>query len=413
MHRPKILEIEQEEKHNLVDTLLAKLSIFSLSKRAGTIVVSIFCIVAFISLFGIKNIVIGDNTEGSSYLYPDSPYNLSESFINKNFGGTNSYYIFAQSKDSLLKKDTLGAMDSLQSYLTQEIPQAGSSVSVVNSIKALNMFMFEGGPQYFKIPDRNDIIAQYWFLYTISGFPSDYDHLISRNEQYANIKFDFKDHKSITVDLAVKKTKEFFDKYKFENIKFYYAGGDIGVLYAINDIIKKTIVPNVLFISLLIFLYVSFIYHSFVAGWILLLPLIFSNLIVFSLFGFFRTPITTEMLPLACLSEGLGINYGIYILARLYDEINEKKRTYKNILHYTLITSGKAVFFSGFIVSLGIFVWVFSSILLQVRLGFNLCLSLILNMITSLIMIPVLAWWIKPRFLFKRVRSRQRKGEGI
>ncbi|MBL7132218.1 MAG: MMPL family transporter, partial [Candidatus Omnitrophica bacterium] len=124
-------------------------------------------------------------------------------------------------------------------------------------------------------------------------------------------------------------------------------------------------------------------------------------------------PITTEMLPLACLSEGLGINYGIYILARLYDEINEKKRTYKNILHYTLITSGKAVFFSGFIVSLGIFVWVFSSILLQVRLGLNLCLSLILNMITSLIMIPVLVWWIKPRFLFKRVRLRQRKGEGI
>lgn len=413
MHRPKILEIEQEERHNLVDTLLAKLSIFSLSKRAGTIVVSIFCIVAFISLFGIKNIVIGDNTEGSSYLYPDSPYNLSETFINKNFGGTNSYYIFAQSNDSLLKKDTLGAMDSLQSYLTQEIPQAGSSVSVVNSIKALNMFMFEGGPQYFKIPDRNDIIAQYWFLYTISGFPSDYDHLISRNEQYANIKFDFKDHKSTTVDLAVKKTKEFFDKYKFENIKFYYAGGDIGVLYAINDIIKKTIVPNVLFISLLIFLYVSFIYHSFVAGWILLLPLIFSNLIVFSLFGFFRTPITTEMLPLACLSEGLGINYGIYILARLYDEINEKKRTYKNILYHTLITSGKAVFFSGFIVSLGIFVWVFSSILLQVRLGLNLCLSLILNMITSLIMIPVLVWWIKPRFLFKRVRLRQKRRAGI
>ncbi|MBL7198448.1 MAG: MMPL family transporter, partial [Candidatus Omnitrophica bacterium] len=334
MHKPKILEIEQEEKHNFVDTLLAKLSIFSLSKRAGTIVVSIFCIVAFISLFGIKNIVIGDNTQGSSYLYPDSPYNLSESFINNNFGGTNSYYIFAQSKDSLLKKDTLIAMDSLQSYLTQEIPQAGSSVSVANSIKALNMFMFEGGPQHFKIPDRNDTVAQYWFLYTISGFPSDYDHLISRNEQYANIKFDFKDHKSTTVDLAVKKTKEFFDKYKFENIKFYYAGGDIGVLYAINDIIKKTIVPNVLFISLLIFLYVSFVYRSFVAGWILLLPLIFSNLIVFSLFGFFRTPITTEMLPLACLSEGLGINYGIYILARLYDEINEKKRTYKNILHY-------------------------------------------------------------------------------
>ena len=116
--------------------------------------------------------------------------------------------------------------------------------------------------------------------------------------------------------------------------------------------------------------------------------------------------ITAETLPLAALSEGLGINYGIYILARLHDEIKEKKKTYKNILHYTLVTSGKAVFFSGFVVALGIFVWVFASILLQARLGLNLCLSLILNMVISLIMIPVLAWWIKPVFLFGKIRWR-------
>ena len=266
--------------------------------------------------------------------------------------------------------------------------------------------MFDGKREYFRIPESDEVVGQYWFLYTMSGFPSDYDHLISRNEQFVNIKFDFKDHKATTVKRAIEKTKEFFNKNKFGNIRFSYAGGDIGILYAINDIIKKTIIPNIILISLMIFLYVSFVYRSFVAGWILLLPLVLSNVIVFSMFGFLGTSITTETLPLAALSEGLGINYGIYILARLYDEMKEKKKTYKNILHLTLITSGKAVFFSGFIVSLGISVWVFSSILLQARLGMNLCLALILNMVTSVIMIPVLVWWIKPRFLFGKVRSR-------
>jgi predicted RND superfamily exporter protein len=268
------------------------------------------------------------------------------------------------------------------------------------------MFIFEGKKEYFTIPDSDVAVSQYWFLYTMSGFPSDYDHLISKDERFANIKFNFKDHTSNTVDKAVKQTKMFFNNNQFPEVTFHYGGGDIGVLYAINDIIKKTIIPNILFISLLIFVYVSFVYRSPAAGGILLLPLILSNIIIFSLFGFTKTSITTETLPLAALSEGLGINYGIYILARLYDEMRAKKRTYKNILHYTLVTSGKAVFFSGFIVSLGIFVWVFSSILLQVRLGWNLCFSLLLNMITSLIMIPVLVWWIKPRFLFPRVRVR-------
>ncbi len=407
MHKPKILEVKREEAHKWVDNMLAKLSVFSLNKRAGTVIVVIFCIVCLFSIFGVKKIVVGDNTEGSSYLYPDSPYNKAEKFINREFGGTNSYYILAESKDgTILESEKLKTMDGFQQSLLKKIPEAGSSVSIANSIKALNMFMFAGNPEYFKIPDNDKTIAQYWFLYTLSGFPNDYAHLINPREDIANIKFDFKDHKSSTVTQAVRKTGQFFDEHNFKGIDFSYAGGDIGVLYAINDIIKKTIIPNIVFIFLLIFVYVSLVYRSPVAGGLLLLPLFLSNLIVFSFFGFFKTPITTETLPLASLGAGLGVNYGIYILARLYDEIREKKRTYKNILQYTLITSGKAVFFSGFIVSLGIFVWVFSSILLQVRLGLNLCVSLILNMITSLIMIPVFAWWIKPKFLFGRVRER-------
>ena len=412
MHRPKILAVKREEQHLWVDNLLSKISIFSLNKRAGTVLVLSFIVLGAVSAFGIKRIVIGDNTKGTSYLYQKSPYNKSERFINKNFGGTNSYYIFVQSKGPLLKVDKLKAIDSFQSYLSKNVPQVGSSASVANAIKALNMFMLDGKKKYFKIPDDNNTIGQYWFLYTISGFPSDYDHLISRDNKYCNIKFDLKDHKSTTVSFIVKKTREFFNRHKFKNIKFSYAGGDIGVFYAINDIIKKTIIPNALFISLLIFLYVSFIYRSFTAGWFLLLPLIFSNLLIFSLFGFVGIPITTEMLPLVSLSEGLGINYGIYILARLFDEMRHKKRTYKDILAFTLVTSGKAVFFSGSIVSLGIFVWIFSPILFQARLGASLCLALVLNMITSLIMIPVLVWWIKPQFLFGKLRGRLRMKEG-
>jgi len=412
LHRPKVLEVEKEERHKWVDNFLKRLSIFSLSKKAGTIVVVIFMGLCFVSLFGISKIVIGDNTEGSSYLYPNSYYNLSEKFINQQFGGTNSYYILVESNDTVLKSEKLKLMDSFQNYLAKEVSQVGSSNSIANAIKALNMFMFDGKIEFFKIPDNDETVAQYWFLYTLSGFPSDYDHLISKDERISNIKFDIKDHKSTTVKKVVEKTKIFIQKLKNPVLKFSYAGGDIGMLYAINEIIKQTILPNALFILILIFLYISLVYRSFVASWILALPLILSNLIVFSLYGFFKTSLTTETLPLASLSMGLGVDYGIYILARFFEEIRNKKTTYKNILGNVLITSGKAVFFSSFIVSLGISVWIFSPILYQARLGFNLCLALLLNMIISLVMIPVLIWWIKPVFLFGKIRQRLKTRKG-
>jgi len=409
MKRPKILEIEKEERHKWVDKYLKQLSIFSLNKKAGTIVVSIFIILCLFSFLGIGKITVGENTSGTSYLYPESPFNKAERFINKNFGGTNTYYILVESKDSLLKVSKLKAMEKLQGFILKNVSFCGSATSFVDAIKALNMFMFGGKRSYFKLPPQDKLVYQYWFLYTMSGFPSDYDHLISKDKRFANIKFDFKDHKSSTVEEAVRKTEEFLKLHEFKDIKFSYGGGDIGISFAVNEIIKKTILPNILFISFLIFLYVSFVYKSFTSAGILLIPLLISNIIVFSLFGFLKTSLTTETLPLASLSEGLGINYGIYILSRLYEEIKKKKKTYRKILYDTLTSSGKAVFFSGVIVSLGIFVWIFSPIRFQAHLGMNLCLALILNMLISLIMIPVMIWWIKPRFLFRGIKGRLKR----
>ncbi|MCD6093607.1 MAG: MMPL family transporter [Candidatus Omnitrophica bacterium] len=410
MHKPKILDIKREEQHLWVDKFLGKLSILSISKKARTITLSIFVFFSIISIFGIKRITVGDSREGSSYLRRKSPYNISESFINSHFGGTNSYYILAQSKNSILKSYKLKAIDSLQNYLLKNTPQAGYANSIVNAVKSLNFFMFAGDRNYYRIPEADRTISEYWFLYSISGFPGDFDYLISRDNRKANIKIDLKDHKASTINLIVANTKKWIEKHKdIKDLKFSYAGGDSGILYAVNDIIKKILIPNVLFITLLIFLYVSFSYRSFVAGWLLLVPLIFSNLIVFSLFGFLRTSITTATLPLAALSEGLGINYGIYIIARMYEEMKNKRASYKNILKKVLTTSGKAVFFSGFIVSLGVLVWVFSNILLQASLGFNLCMALLLNMFTSIIVLPIMVWGIKPKFLFGRVKDRFKK----
>ena len=42
--------------------------------------------------------MVGDNEEGSATLYPHSPYNIAERFINKKFTGDNPYYIFVEGK---------------------------------------------------------------------------------------------------------------------------------------------------------------------------------------------------------------------------------------------------------------------------------------------------------------------------
>ena len=411
MKHPRILEVRREEKHTIVDKFLGRLAYLSTHKKARIALLSAFVIAAVISISGIKRIVVGDNSFGSSHLYPRSEYNQAEKFINEKFGGTNSYYILVDGgePDSLIDSNALNKIDSLQQYLLKNVSQAGYAVSITDYIKGLNFAMFSGDRRYFTIPENNGTIAEYLFLYEMSAYPGDFEPVVTLDYAKANIKVDLKDHKSNTIADILSKTKLWLKKNttKKDGLKFMFAGGDIGMLAAINDIISRSIIPNILFISALIFVYIYFVFGSPIAGFLLLVPLLFSVLIVFGIFGITGMSLTCETLSLAALSEGLGVNYGIYVLTRLYQEVKRFGHpTYKEALRATLITSGKAVFFSGMIVSMGIFVWLFSDIRLQARLGFTLGLTLIINMVASLVLLPVLISIFKPRFIFENFKPK-------
>ncbi len=405
MKHPKILEVAREEEHLLIDKMLGRLASILTNKKTRRVLSLVFIAIVAVSLVGINKIVVGDNSFGSSHLYPNSPYNKSERFINDNFGGTNSYYILVdgQTQDSLIDLDSLKKIDSLEHYILDNVKEAGYAVSVSDYIKGLNFAMFSGDRKYYALPEMSQTVAEYLFLYDISTYPGDFEPVITSDYSKANIKFDLKDHKPATINNVIAKTKEWVDENMTESdtLKFEYAAGEIGMLAAINDIIAKSIIPSVIFISILIFVYLSYIFGSISAGLLLLVPLIFSILVVFGLFGLTGMSLTTETLPLAALSEGLGINYGIYVITRLFQEVRRRKHpSYEDALKATLVTSGKAVFFSGMIVSLGIFVWLFSDIRLQARLGVTLGATLIINMLAALVIIPLLILLVKPKFIF-------------
>ena len=70
------------------------------------------------------------------------------------------------------------------------------------------------------------------------------------------------------------------------------------------------------------------------------------------------------------------------------------------VLKTSLLSSGKADFFSGMIVSLGVLVCVFSNIRLQAVFGVTLGAALIFNMIGTLVLLPILISLFRLKFIF-------------
>jgi predicted RND superfamily exporter protein len=350
---------------------------------------------------------VGDNEEGSAILAPDAPYNVAEKQINRLFSGSSSYYVFVEGGDeeALIDVATLRGMESLQRHLIDSHNQAGYAVSLVDYIKGLNMVMFDGNLQELRIPENNGTIAEYLFLYAISGFPGDFDPVVSQNYQYANIKVDVRDHKAETITAIIASTRDWIaQNHVTDRARFLYGGGEIGTLGAVNDVIKKALGESIIMVALLTFGCVLLAYRSLAAGIMLCIPLAFGVLITFGVMGLTGITITIETLPVAALGVGIGVDYGLYVTSRILEEYSRGGGGLDSAILRALVTSGKAIFFTGSTVVIGVLAWVFSDIRLQARFGLLLGLLIALNILGALILLPVIVRLRAPRFITQQTR---------
>ena len=402
MRPPRKLEVIREEKASLTNRILGYFARLAVNKNSRWMVIGTFCILTFI--FGASQLQVGDKKPGTSLLFSSSPYNQAEKFISEKFGAADPYYIFVEGKheDAFLKSDVLKEMDSLQRYLEKEVRGVGRSLSLVEYVKGMNMAMFSGDRNEFRIPDKDKTIAEYTFLYSLTGFPGDFDPVVNPNYQYANIKVDLKDHKADTIREVINSTQERIrQNHTSPDIDFYYAGGNIGMIAAVNQILAPMLTANSLSVTFLVFLCLVFAYGSLVSGYLLILPLLFRTLLVFGILGFLKVGLTAEMIPMVALGIGFGDDFAIYIVSSIKDELREKGGSLGSAVMEAMSTSGKAVFFTGLTLAVGISTWMFSSILMQVRLGALLGFFIFFNAIGTLIVLPSMIMTVKPKFLMK------------
>jgi predicted RND superfamily exporter protein len=401
MKPPKRLEVLKEERTSLTNRVLVAFANLAVKKRSRRLVITVFFVLTLISVWGTSQLVVGDKKPGTSLLYSESEYNRAEKFISANFSTSDPYYVFVEGKtqDAILEPEVLKEMDSLQRCLERGAKGVGRTLSLVEYIKGMNMAMFEGRREEFVIPDNDKTIAEYMFLYSLTGFPGDFDPVVNSNYQFANIKVDLLDHKASTINEVLDKTEAWIKtNHKANDVEFRYAGGTIGMLAAVNQTVKPMLSANSIVTASLVLLCLMVAYGWVLGLTVLFLPLIFRTTLLLGILGFLKVGLTSEIIPVIALGIGFGDDFGIYIVSRVMDELKEGGGTLKEALIEAMSTSGKAVFFTGLSLTIGIATWIFSPILMQARLGMLLSFLILFNVIGTLIVLPSMIMIIKPRF---------------
>lgn len=108
-------------------------------------------IVVIVSVFGTARLVI-DNVM-VEYFKSDSMVARSDRFIREQFGGSKSVSVVVGSKNpgDVLRPDVLSAMDGLETYLNDKVPEVGKVIAFTDLVKRVN--------QVFNVDESPDGIA--------------------------------------------------------------------------------------------------------------------------------------------------------------------------------------------------------------------------------------------------------------
>ncbi|MFA7488832.1 MAG: MMPL family transporter, partial [Lysobacteraceae bacterium] len=171
------------------------------------------------------------------------------------------------------------------------------------------------------------------------------------------------------------------------------ATGNIGVAAATNDTVRAVESRMLLFLYGAVFLMCLISFRNPLAALCIVLPLVLVTELGHSLMVELDIGMKVNTLTVVALGVGIGVDYAIYIFARMRESLRAGK-TVSESYFIALKTTGIAIFYTALTLAVGVAMWIFSDLKFQADMGVMLTFMFVVNMIAAIIFLPALCRWL-------------------
>ncbi len=376
--------------------------------RFTTVVVAVLTV---LSVYTALQIRIGNPVEGNPLLWPESAFNTAMSQINANFPGVNTLEIVFEAKDQnnpdrvMRQADTVLTMQKVQQLIERGDNPPRATLSFADYLMEANRLFSGGNPKWMALDDDNAAVNAAASAVMVGSSPKAYSNVIDFEQQNGTVSLWFKDNRQGTVDSALAQARHAIEAVgaEHEGFRIRLGTGTIALQQAMNHVVERYHWLILGLLNVVILIGCSWAYRSIVAGLILLVPVNLANFILISGMHLIGIGLDINALLVACVGIGVGIDYGIYLLSRICEELQGNGGDWQAAITASLKTTGKAIMFTASIMVLGILPWYYlSSLKFMADMGILLVLTMIINMVLALVALPLLVWLVKPRFLGRK-----------
>jgi predicted RND superfamily exporter protein len=363
---------------------------------------------------------IGYRTVGTPLYRADSKVNKDIQAIAKSFPVDEGWVVLETPSypdaQSSLGPDPLRVADDLRYYLREHDPNVLQVISFASDIeKPFNQMFHYANPKFLRIPDSVQLSGNLWYLYLSGTAPGEMERFIPNSQANANcIRVLLRDHTYDTLNRVLNEIDDFTrtqvhpvpPDLGVAQVKVADLGGIAGLYAAANQVLKYTDFFNLTLTLLAVGICCAIEFRSLTAGVLFIAASVLGNFGAFIYMNARNLTLTIDTIPVVSLGIGLGIDYGIYTMAAIRDEVISGKEI-TNGITTAMRGTGQAVLNTLFVMIGGLSIWTFSPVDFHVRMAELLIFLMCTNAITGVIILPSFVSAFRPWFINRYVEANE------
>ncbi|MEY8198291.1 MAG: MMPL family transporter, partial [Colwellia sp.] len=379
---PVHVKVQPEDKKDI----MAKLADFVIAKRKALLPLTSVFIIA--SIMFIPNNELNDNFV--KYFDETVPYRVATDFMQDNLSGMMMLEISVKTGEpsGINNPNYLNSVSDFSDWLRAR-PETDHVNTITDTLKRLNKNMHGDDPSWYKLPDSQEMSAQYLLLYEMSlPYGLDLNNQLDVDKSSSRIVVTFKNMTSNELINVEQDMNQWFSKHAPQydvdlaspSLMFAHIGQ--------RNITSMLIGTTLALILISILLGVAL--KSWRFGLISLLPNLAPAAIGFGLWGLYSGQVGLGLSVVIGMTLGIVVDDTVHFLSKYLHARRDKNFNSKEAVHYAFDNVGRALWVTTFVLVAGFTVLAQSSFKINGDMGSLTALTIFVALVVDFLFLPPL-----------------------
>ena len=381
-----VLPVKVSKQSEVKKDVMAKLADLVIAKRRVLLPVTSFFIIA--SVLFIPNNELNDDFV--KYFDHTVPYREATDFMQENLSGMMAVEVSVKTGQSsgINNPQYLKAVSDFSDWL-RDRPETDHVNTITDTLKRLNKNMHGDDPSWYKLPDSQEMSAQYLLLYEMSlPYGLDLNNQLDVDKSSSRIVVTFKNMTSNELINVEQDMIHWFEEnapqYEVDFASPSLMFSHIGQRNIISMLIGTSIA--LVLISILL----GFALKSWRFGLISLLPNLAPAGIGFGIWGLYSGQVGLGLSVVIGMTLGIVVDDTVHFLSKYLHARRDKNANAKEAVHYAFDNVGRALWVTTFVLVAGFTVLAQSSFKMNADMGLLTALTIFVALVVDFLFLPPL-----------------------